>query len=1015
MVQRIIHILLLLLLLNTLKAQKTELYHTYNKNYKKALSLYENEKYKPAQKYFGVAIKELEPLNSTLYADAKLYYALCAVKLFNEDANYLIWEFIEKHPESLRLNEAYMEMCRNTYRNDKFEESIEWLKKVNTYKLNEEEYEEYYFIKGYSYYKLEHFDTARVAFFQVLNGATKYHPPSLYYYSHINYEQKNLQTALNGFIKLKDDNTFSSISPYYIVQILFKQEKYEKITKVGPPLFENISDKRREEFSRIIGEAFYQFQDYDSALHYFKYLTDSSNLSKDDMYRVAYTYYRKTFYDEASKYFEPLTNDTTKLAQNSLFHLADCYIKTNQKQKAALAFRTASEMNKDSIIKRDALFNYAMLTYDLSYSPFNEAIDAFTKFINDYPESEKSDIAFKYLMLSYLHTKNYKDAWNSLQKIKIKGEEVNEAAQRIAYYRAIELYTSLNFEDALNLFNYSLKHSKYNHKLKAKALYWKAETYYRIEKYKEAATTYSGFIKSLAAFEMKEFNDAHYGIAYSYFNLKNYKKASEWFRKYTIMMEDIKENNKLADAYNRIGDCFFMQADYTGAIKYYNKNIKLDIFDVDYALFQEGFCYGLNGNYNKKTEILEILEKKHFNSAYTDDALFEVGNAYIMLKDNIKAVNKYKIIVDSFPNSLYRPKALTQIGLIRYNNDQLDKALKTYKTVVEDYKGTPEEKNALIGIKNIYLDKNEVDKYFNYLKETKGIESISENSRDSLKYIAAENVYMKNDCEKAINLFNDYLNTFPEGSFKLNAYFYLADCYFRSGDLIKALENYNEVTEMPRNLFSEEAYQGIARIYYKNENFQSAMLAYKELEKIAEVQENIREAKIQQFRCHYNLNEYKSVISLGKKLLSMNKISEAVKNEVSFKIGKSFYAVEEYKDGREYLAGLAERTSTIEGAESKYLTAEMFYERGYPEEAKRVIFEFIDKNTPHRFWLAKSFILLAKIYKEEKDNFQAIHTLKSIIDNYENENDGILNKANKLLEKIEKPDVKTEADTVTFD
>jgi len=63
--------------------------------------------------------------------------------------------------------------------------------------------------------------------------------------------------------------------------------------------------------------------------------------------------------------------------------------------------------------------------------------------------------------------------------------------------------------------------------------------------------------------------------------------------------------------------------------------------------------------------------------------------------------------------------------------------------------------------------------------------------------------------------------------------------------------------------------------------------------------------------------------------------------------------------------------------------------------------DFIDKNSPHQFWLAKSFLLLSDIYLKNGDEFQAKHTLKSIEENYPEKEDGILDATRQKLRLIE--------------
>jgi len=60
------------------------------------------------------------------------------------------------------------------------------------------------------------------------------------------------------------------------------------------------------------------------------------------------------------------------------------------------------------------------------------------------------------------------------------------------------------------------------------------------------------------------------------------------------------------------------------------------------------------------------------------------------------------------------------------------------------------------------------------------------------------------------------------------------------------------------------------------------------------------------------------------------------------------------------------------------------------------IFNFVDLNTPHQYWVAKAYILLAKIYYQKNNAFQAIKTLESIINNYDVTDDGIIDEAKQL-------------------
>ncbi|MCK4630942.1 MAG: hypothetical protein KAT40_05830, partial [Bacteroidales bacterium] len=89
------------------------------------------------------------------------------------------------------------------------------------------------------------------------------------------------------------------------------------------------------------------------------------------------------------------------------------------------------------------------------------------------------------------------------------------------------------------------------------------------------------------------------------------------------------------------------------------------------------------------------------------------------------------------------------------------------------------------------------------------------------------------------------------------------------------------------------------------------------------------------------------------------------------------------------------------GAESKYYVAEISFTLGEYEKAEKEVFEFIDQNSPHAYWMAKIFILLSDVSVKKNDIFQARHTLISLLDYYTVKDDGIIELAQEKLKIVE--------------
>ena len=343
---------------------------------------------------------------------------------------------------------------------------------------------------------------------------------------------------------------------------------------------------------------------------------------------------------------------------------------------------------------------------------------------------------------------------------------------------------------------------------------------------------------------------------------------------------------------------------------------------------------------------------------------------------------------------------MLQLGLIYYNLDKHPEAIASYKKVVEQFPGTPESRDALNGLKTVYVDKNEVDTYFAYLESKGQTSNVRVTEQDSLTYTASENLYMSGDCEKATQQFTKYLEKYKDGNFVLNANFYLADCNYKNQKMEDALKGFEFVISASHSMFTEQSLSAAAAIHYNKANYTKALELYKRMETEAEIKTNVLGAKIGQMRCYFRLSNYDNAILSAKSLLLSEKVPEEINREAYYVLAKSNLEINNTGAATEELKLVAKDMKSAEGAECKYLLAKLYYDQNKKDAAQKEIMNFIDKNTPYQFWLGKSFILLSDIYVDRKDEFQAVNTLKSILDYYENNDDGIKSEAKQKYDKL---------------
>jgi TolA-binding protein len=99
------------------------------------------------------------------------------------------------------------------------------------------------------------------------------------------------------------------------------------------------------------------------------------------------------------------------------------------------------------------------------------------------------------------------------------------------------------------------------------------------------------------------------------------------------------------------------------------------------------------------------------------------------------------------------------------------------------------------------------------------------------------------------------------------------------------------------------------------------------------------------------------------------------------------------------LTTLASDTRSKQGAEAKYLVAQHYFDNKQYDACEKEVLNYIETSTPHAYWLARSFVLLADLYTAQDRNIEAKQYLLSLQNNY-NANDNIAEMIKERLSKL---------------
>ena len=468
-------------------AQQTSVYHSPETEYHSGTDLFEKEKFGAAQEHFEYVIASIKNPFSPLRINAEYYDALCALELNNRDGAYKLDQFVKNHPTNSRINLVNFQLGKLSYKSRKYRQAIEYFEAVSISELGSTNKQEYYFKLGYCYFKRENYEKSETFFLKVSEANSKYNSPASYFLAHLAYVKGDYEDALIQFENLGQDPNFKAIAPYYIVQILFLQEKFDRVIEMAPPLLINATAKRKVELIKVLGESYFNTGKFKKALPYLKQYHQAahSGINRNDNYSLGFSYYKNANYTEAARYLQKATGQQDALAQYAYYYLGACYLENGQKQFASSSYNSAYKMPFDREIREDALFKQAQLAFELSYDPYSKAVKALKTYIKAYPESERSDEAYNFLFNISVATRNFKDAQDALENIQVKGVDYKRNFQKITYYRGTELLNQFDYEAATSMINKAIEYNE-DKEITAESLFWMAEAFYRKENYWDA-------------------------------------------------------------------------------------------------------------------------------------------------------------------------------------------------------------------------------------------------------------------------------------------------------------------------------------------------------------------------------------------------------------------------------------------------------------------------------------------------------------------------------------------------
>lgn len=943
------------------------------KEFEKARELYNKKMYISAKTILAEITSRLNGNQDIQRSQVEAYFALCAIELDDSSAPAIVESFVENYPLSPDVALVKFKLANKLFGKGEYSKAMTIYRNLESSKIYNSQVDQYLFEKGYSSMMMGNIPLAQTTFKKLIDRPmSNYTTAANYYYAYILYKNKDFLQSIPYFVKASEDSKFTTIAQYYIIESKLMLKDYDYVIENGPAVYDVIEDDFKTSLARIISDAYFVKDDMDNAKRYFDFYTSEvTHFSRKDNYYAGLLALSSKEYDKAVVSFRKSLS-TDSLGQNAYYHLADSYLNLKNKLAACDAFKSASKLDYDPVIKEDAFFNYAKLSFDL-----NSDISPFNDYLALYPDSEKGDIIYNYIAKSYIQKRDFESAINALRRIKKPDNETVASLQRAAFFRGVEYVEMGSYRNAEGYFNVALDNYS-DDLLHNMSYYWLAECYFRSGKYKESISILNRLynMKELRKYEF--YPMVIYNLGYSYFKSNNYGGSADWFEKF--LEYEYADKAYLGDAKIRLADSYYMLKDYEKAGRMYEESSH----NNPYSKFQSAISYGLTGNDQKKITLLQDLVKMGKQSGIYEQSIYELGRTFVQTGDDYNAEKSFVDLMETTSDSTYYARAMLEMGLMAANKGDYNGALARYRTIIEKYSMTSSSEDALSAMESIYQTQGNPEEFLAYLDRI-GLSTFkSEDEKELMLFNAAEQKFLSGNLVAALNSFESFLKLYPKSSKASYANYYMAESFKDANRMEEAADHYYKVMELADEKLIEQASLNYAKISYDLARYDKAIEAYETLSYIAKLPENKNIATIGKMESYYAAKNYERAIQNAEKVLGIEEIESDSKSKrkAEYILAKSHLLLSEREKAKEYFKALAEDKNSPEGAEAAYFLIQDEYDNGNFEEVERLVYDFADSGSSQLYWLARCYIVLGDSFAERDDFDQAFATFQSIKESY---------------------------------
>ena len=935
--------------------------------------------------FFEESLKKLKQIRSN-YSGSELtpfadyYIARANTGIDSSGIEYYYQNFIRDYPKHDLSKKLLRDLGHRFSDNGKYDEAISYYQEsLKTFNTVATAAETEYWVAEAAAEKGDNAE-ARQYFLALADKypRSSWSPKALYARGRLYLSDNKFDSSSIAFEVLKDrypNNEITRRVGTALGESYYQQGKYQEAIDALKAAMAYLDDESKEKAIFLIAESYNFLGDFkESSKAYLQYLNLTKGTSKERSahYGLGWLYHKQKIYHWSADSFEKAATGDDELARKALYYEAINQKLGGQYENSLKTFSEFGERYKTGLWVEQAFYEWAVSSFESGQ--YGDAIETLLTLIRNEKNLQDPGKVYTLLGESYFANNEFTRASIAFEEAEKIADIDPELRRQARFQKAWILYRNQAYGEAQPVFE-SVYAETPTSEIGAEALFWSADSYYKLRQYGDAAQRFSIFIRNYPDHEL--IGAARYSLGWSYFVTGDYEKAvaplEAFLNDYNpppIALFPYDTDTQL-----RIGDAYYAQGKYREAISFYNKAIGAEP-GGDYAMFQVGNSYYRSGRtFEAVTTFRRVLRIYPF-SRLKEQAQYNIAYIYLNSDNYSQAIEEFQTVINKYPGTEWAARSQYNIGDSYYNSGEYERAIEAYKNVLQNYPRSSYIIDAVNGIQYSQLSSTGVDSSSAVLEDFLS-NNPSSGTADRLRYRQAETIYQTGDYEGAIKEFRQYLRITNSDNLTPEAYSNLGDSYRQTGQIDKAISAYQTIVdEFPNDDQTPSALIILGNLYKEKNEFD---VSHQYFELLLE--------KGSRFSQEAYVGMGSASLAAGRTGAAKSEFEEALKINsgnpaANVGLGKVAVAESRYEDARALLVPVAEKSTTISGAEAQYYLGKIEQDQNNFEAAienyskVRVLFEAFE------IWVSKALYNSAECHIRLGNRGEAMSILNGIIEKY---------------------------------